>query len=55
MKREWNVLDDDALLDDWGLTPSDVDDILERWLNGEDVSDFEDDGAEALTKEDYDG
>lgn len=32
-----------------------VDDILERWLNGEDVSDFEDDGAEALIKEDNDG
>ena len=34
---------------------NDVDDILERWLNGEDVSDFEDDGAQALTKEEYDG
>lgn len=33
----------------------DVDDILERWLNGEDVSDFEDDGAEALTKEELNG
>lgn len=36
-----------------GDAEENVDDILERWLNGEDVSDFEDDGAVALTKEEY--
>ncbi len=49
--RDWNELLD--AFEDGSMT--DVDDILERWLNGEDVSDFEDDGAEALTKEEYDG
>lgn len=52
-KHGWRVLTDEELESDWGITRSDVDDILERWLDGEDVSDFEDDGAEALTKEDY--
>jgi hypothetical protein len=55
MSIEWRILSDAEVEDEWGLTPSDVDDILERWLNGEDVSDFEDDGAEALIKEANDG
>lgn len=55
MNIEWRILTDAELEDEWGLTPSDVDDILERWLNGEDVSDFEDDGAVALTKEERRG
>lgn len=41
--------------DDEAAELAEVDDILERWLNGEDVSDFEDDGAKALTKEEHDG
>lgn len=51
----WHIVTEAEMLEDWGLTKSDVDDILERWLNGEDVSDFDDDGAEALTKEEHDG
>lgn len=56
MSAQWDIIDEDDLLDKWGLTRSDVDDILERWLAGEDVSEgFEDDGTEALIKEDEDG
>lgn len=48
--------DDDEYLDVYQREAlENVDDILERWLNGEDVSDYEDDGAEALTKEERDG
>ena len=39
------------------ITPaphSEVDDILERWLAGEDVSEWEDDGTIAEIKEDAD-
>ncbi len=35
-------------------TPSEVDDIIARWLAGEDVSDYEDDGSTTLTKEEAD-
>lgn len=53
----------DDLEMDWGFfmaeydvdDEEDVDDILERWLNGEDVSDYEDDGAQAQTKEEKHG
>lgn len=55
MSDEWDIVDEEELFDKWGFTPSEVDDILERWLAGEDVSEFEDDGSIALTKEEYDG
>ncbi len=48
--EDWNDLLDTFETGDL----SEVDDILERWLNGEDVSDWEDDGSIAEIKEDED-
>ena len=46
----------DELVEAGHVTPySEVDDILERWLAGEDVSEWEDDGTIAEIKEDADG
>ena len=45
----WDDVEEDAS-EEW----SESDDLTARWLAGEDVSDYEDDGSTTLTKEEAD-